>query len=474
MESTGAEPHKCRRFDSGMNVVLKKENMTVTSAQARGQWVRAIVPGFLVATPAIFFCVVAVRTSLNIPQLDDYHALLEFMNNLLKLPGLSSKLMYLVHAQHNDHKLVFEHAVVWLQYELFGQVNIRILCLTGDAFFLLLGLLLWKMFLPKRRDLASRLTLFIPVSWLLFQLEYHETLNWAESGLSNPTVIVFSFAAIYLLLQPSRRAFCGALLCYLAAVGSLTSGFLLVPIGLLILAINRQFARTAVWLTVAGASIAIYFTHYTAVVTAARYPSLFSRLLHLNPVYAICFMGNAANLPMPSLVLGGLLCLFFGWMVFRGYPHKNPLVSYCVLLLLLTSIGVAGIRTELGMEQFLTSRYTLFSALFLIFVWFVLVEEFLQHIPLPGLNTDLYVISTAIAMVFSIFMDGVGLTHLGMRHRVLIGGMSAYEHSVSSGSVIGPYIPEPDLTPLSPSFNEYARRILAESNKNGVYRPPAY
>lgn len=463
-----------------MNVVLKKEDTTATSTQTHRQWRRVIVPGLLTATPAIFFCVIAVRTSLNIPQLDDYHALLEFINNLIKLPGLSSKLTYLLHAQHNEYKLIFEHAVTWLQYALFGQVNIRVLCLIGDAFFVLLGFFLWKMFLPKRQDLASRLTLFIPVSWLLFQLEYHETVNWAESGLAYPTVIVFSFAAIYLLLQPSRKAFCGALLCYLAAAGSLTNGFLLIPIGLLILAFNRQFARAAAWLLVAGASIVIYITHYdvTVVHTAqyplAQHPSLWFRLLHLNPMYVLCFMGNAADLPMPSLVLGALLCLFFGWMVFRGYPRKNPLVSYCVLFLLLTSIGVAGIRTDFGVQQFLTSRYTLFSALFLIFAWFVLVEEFLQHIPHPVIHNDLYVVSTAIALTFSIFIDGVGLTQVRMRHRALIGGMRAYEHSVSSQNVIGPYIPEPDLNPQPPSLNEYARKILAESNKNGVYRPPAY
>ena len=39
------------------------------------------------------------------------------------------------------------------------------------------AILLWKMFLANTKNLAARLAFFIPVSWLLFQLQYVETLG---------------------------------------------------------------------------------------------------------------------------------------------------------------------------------------------------------------------------------------------------------------------------------------------------------
>ena len=69
--------------------------------------------------------------------------------------------------------------------------------------------------------------------------------------------------------------------------------------------------------------------------------------------------------------------------------RRNPLVSYCVLFLLLTAIGVAGLRSDFGLAQAVSSRYTVYSALFLILAWFAIVEEFLEHSRVPLLRNSL-------------------------------------------------------------------------------------
>ena len=436
-----------------------------------------LVSAFFAATPVILFYSILLRKVLNIPFLDDYEALLGFVNHLVQLNGFSSKASYFLASQHNEYKLLFENAVVWLQFDLLGHVNFVALCEIGNAFVLLLALLLWKMFLPSSKDLHRRLALFVPVLWLLFQLQYHGTLNWAMAGLQNLPILVFSFATLCLLWQTTRKAFCGALICFALAIASSGNGFLLLPIGLLILAVGRRYARIGVWLVAAAGCIAVYSYHYKVTLSqSVPHQSLFSKLTRLQPVYAIGFMGSAASIPFPpaSFVLGTSLCLFFVWMVYRGYIRRNPLVSSCVLFLLLTAVGVAGIRSDLGLIQSVSSRYTIYSALFLIFAWFMVVEEFLQNSRTSLLNNGVYLGAVAAAVFFCLFMDAVNLDVINNWNGSLLEGMADFEHPSSPESTRGPAIPLWKGDVGAEPFNVRARAVLIESIRLGTYKPPAF
>ena len=131
---------------------------------------------------------------------------------------------------------------------LLGHVNFVPLCVLGDSSVLVLAFLLWLIFLPEEKDLGKRLAFFIPAAWMLFQLGYWETLNWAMASLQNLWVIVFSLGTIQCLLRPTRKAYASGLLLYALAIGTSGNGLLLLPVGVLILATRRQFARVAGWL----------------------------------------------------------------------------------------------------------------------------------------------------------------------------------------------------------------------------------
>jgi hypothetical protein len=129
------------------------------------------IAAFFIAVPAVIFYVTFFRHLENAPINDDYPALLHFSNHLMALPHLSEKIYYILISQHNEYKHFLEHVLFWIQLELSGHIDFTVLCILGDSFVLGLALLLWKMFLPCH-NLATRLTLFIPISWLLFQLQY--------------------------------------------------------------------------------------------------------------------------------------------------------------------------------------------------------------------------------------------------------------------------------------------------------------
>jgi hypothetical protein len=434
------------------------------------------VAALFVVFPAVPFYIVLFRTALDIPFCDDYGGI-EWVIHLEGLSGSAAKLSFLFESQVNEYKLVFAEAVVWLQVALMGHIDFKLLSAVSNAFVLLIALLLWKMFLPARKDLGLRLALFIPVTWLLFQFEYQELLNWGGVGLQHLPSLLFAFAAIYLLFGKTRRAFWGALAFHVLAVAASTNGFLLLPIGLLVLVPGRRYARIALWLATSAGCVVVYSYHYNVMSSkSSQDHSVISALLHMRPLYAISFIGSAAGpaFHVVSFVLGTLLCIFFFWMARRGYIRRSPAVSCCVLFLLLTAIGVAGIRSDMGLIQSVSSRYTIYSALFLIFAWFAIVEEFLQHSRVPLLDNGMYLGAVAASVFFCILMDATGYIQMKNWDERVVEGMVEFEHPNPPGSTKGPVISlwkgDDDRERSNPS----ARAALIESIKLGVYRPPKY
>jgi hypothetical protein len=460
-----------------MSEVVENARPTKTASGRATTPLGFVVSLLFVALPAVLFYGIVVRNISTIPYDDDYFTLLGFLNQLVALPSMSAKVMYFLAAQHNEYKLFFVHAVTWLQYVLFGRLDLRALTLFGDGFVLFLAILLWKMFLPQHNHLVARLAYFIPISWLLFQLQYWETANWAMASLQNTPVLFFSFGAIYLLVKASPLAFWGALFSFIFAVAASGNGFILIPIALLILFLNRRYKHIVVWLITTSVCIAAYAYRYNVMSSQTQqHHSILSTFHPLAPAYVIAFIGSAAGFPFKpaSLILGFLLCIFFIWMVRRGYIRRNPLVSYCVLFLLLTSIGVAGLRSDFGLAQALSSRYTIYSALFLVFAWFAIVEEFLQHKRVPFLRNNPFLAAVALSVLFGLCLDAFGLIEISNRTRNLVQAMAAYEHPTSQNSLTGPSPKLVDRTPdpLTDEVNRRARPILAESIRLGIYRPP--
>ncbi len=438
---------------------------------------RMALPLLFVVLPAILFYAILARDLLNIPFYDEYDAVLNFLNHIVAVNGISAKATYFLAAQHNEYKLFLLHGIAWLQFSFSGHVDFWILSVIGNGLVLLLGLLLWMMFLPGQKNLAARMTSFIPVTWLLFQLQYWENLDWAASSLQHLAVLPFALGTIYLLLRGGRIAFFSALLALILAVGSDGNGLLVVPIGAAILALARHYKRVAGWLLISAGCIAAYAFRYTVrPPQAVPFQTAVSSSHHFNPAYALAFIGSAASFPFKSasFLLGILLCFFFGYMARRGYIRKNPLVSWCVLFLLLTAIGVAGLRSGFGVEQAVASRYTIYSALLLIFAWFAIVEEFLLHRLASPFHSDIFLCAMLLVVPFSLAMDLGGWVQIDRRQHALIQAMAAYEHPTPSGSQTGPSPPlmNQATDPLTEAFNRQARPILAESIKLGVYRPP--
>lgn len=432
----------------------------------------------LAAAPAAIFYGILFRLQIGLPFLDDY-GLLALFNGLGTRQSGWDKFSYFLAGQHNEYKLYFENALAWLDVGATGHINFWFLCVIGNGFVLLLGVLLWKMFLPERSNVTERALFFVPVSCLLFQLQYAETLNSALGSLQNLTVLLFSLATIYLLIRETRAAYYCAVGGLILAVGSSGNGLLIIPIGAFIPAVRRSRARLWTWIGVGGICIATYAYHY--VINEGGGPlrpaGLGTRLL-----YVFSFLGSATASPLmkapksfnvlASMLLGAILCAFFAILVRRGYFRKRPAIGYCVLFLLITAVGVSGIRAGFGVGESLASRYGIYSALLLIFAWFAIAEEVVATS--AAARKGILIGAIAISMLFTLRMDIAGARLLEHRDEQVTTAMAEYEHSATSGHPVGPLWPADEEPGVTEKLEVAARSILKTSMQSGIYLPPQF
>lgn len=427
---------------------------------------KTLVAAFLIVLPAVIFYSILFRQAVNLPVQDDYEMILGFLNRMAELNGVSAKTAYFLSAQFNEYKIFLVHLFAWLQLALIGHLNIGALCAIGNGFVLLLAVLLWKMFLPQHKDIASRLLFFVPISWLIFQLRYAETLNWAGPSLSNIPVVLFSVAAIYFLMAGTRMAYYFSLACLVLAIASLGSGMVMIPVGVLIL--RRSNLRLIGWLVVSAGCIAAYAYHYNFQSSQSSvHHSIFATAVHWNPRFFFSFIGGAPgiNLLMCTF-LGIALCVFFIVMALRGYFRRNPMVGYCVLFVFLTAVGVTALRSDLGIGESITSRYAMYPILLVIFAWFAIIEEFLASAE-TSTREGVLTLVILLSILFSLGEDRLGWGFLRYRNENTVSGMKTFEHFG-----ISPVLPWRNQGARIDELDRNALVALPESMRLGIYKPP--
>jgi hypothetical protein len=247
-------------------------------------------------------------------------------------------------------------------------------------------------------------------------------------------------------------------------------------IGTLILTSTRHIRRLPEWIAVSAACITVYAYHYKLPSQAHGAP--LSNPIHPNLMFIVTFIGNAAELPTNTgflgiglivcPLLGLMLCTFFLYAARTGYFNKNRAVSYCILFLLTTAVGVGSMRSDLGVRQSMSSRYGLYSTLLLIFAWFVVAEKLHHADCYSALKSRGLQVAVTAAVLFSVVTDVAGYRYIVSRNQELIDSMAAYKNS---GGTMGPVSPLPNQPSRFTEEQRHAPEILKGSIRIGIYRP---
>jgi len=373
-------------------------------------WSGSVWGWLLVGLPVLFFFGLWRYYAVNVPKWDD-HALRAFLYYLDQETTLTGKI-YQLFRQHNEHRIVYDRIVTYLDYQLFGKLSYLHLMTIGNLS--LLGLL--GLFAVVLRRSGQAVWLLAPVAFFLFNLSQWENMYWGMAALQNFTVVFWVLSAVYLLTYTDR--WLAAL--PLAVIATITSGngLLIWPIAIVLLLVQRKVRPAAIWALGAVVVIGLYFLGYEK--PAGNPPDRGSVTDLLKGWFA--FNGAAAEVfPLgsgfvSSLVAGGLLTVTtLGIVAFIGrrllsqftnppgrrtapvtsppYAASDLFVLGSVGFLIGTGAIVAWSRVGFGMEMLITSRYKMYSLtlLALVYVYGVITlgNRFRQPLGVAGLATGL-------------------------------------------------------------------------------------
>lgn len=426
----------------------------------------------MVLFPALVFYVVLFRESVNLPEMDDYDAILGFVNTFLKIGTGRARLEFFLASEHVQYKLYFEHALILAEWKLTGHLNFFFLQQLGNLFVVLIVLILWRMFQPNRESLADRLILFAPVGLLLFAPRYSETLNWAMGSLQNLTVIFFAMLCFYLLARQSGgRSFAGASLCMTLAICCSGNGFLVSGIGLLALLGRRAWVRTGIWLAITGCMAGVYAFHYA--LNRVPPPAGPHHPLLVVCLFPFAFLGAAGGRLWLSLLLAASIVWFAGVLVRERWRVRAASTFYSCLFILITGVGVDLTRHNLGLHAALALRYAIYSQMLLALLYMTALQLGLDRKLTPRRrHLALSAVFLATTGYFG-WNEAMGLRVMSRRSALIrqhyVGWMSAPERE----SLIPDEEPGMKAVGMR-EFSRRAERTLLESKELGVYEPPAH
>ncbi|RRB07130.1 hypothetical protein [Larkinella rosea] len=332
-----------------------------------------VLGGLVLLGPLLVYGWVFSRYAINIPKFDD-HALKSFLLNLEKAESFRDK-AYEFFRQHNEHRIVYDRLITWLDYNLTGKLNYIHLMIVGN----LSLVLLLAVFVRALRRAGGTVWMALPVSLLLFNLSQWENMLWGMAALQNFTVIALAVATFYELAFRNRVSWLAVLL---AVAATLTSGngLMVWPVGLVLIFLRQDYVGVLRWLAALAITFRLYFLGYKSPPGNPADQGSLADQLH----GWFLFNGASAEaFPVQDFILtcGVLGALLVGLTVCIGFPvlwkrfKGIPLTEWQLFLLggtafiVGTGLIVAFNRVGFGLGTLTTSRYKIYSLTLLSFLF---------------------------------------------------------------------------------------------------------
>jgi hypothetical protein len=436
-------------------------NCRIPTDRVSRNWTIAVLILAVILPGVISFGVLS-RQALTVPYQDDYKAILDFGLRYEHLPSSETKVIAIATEQFNEYKLGFEHAVVATELELTHHLNFTFLTVIGNLFLLPIAYLLWLTYERDQSDLLCRLLEFLPISLLIFSLTYWETLNWAMTGLQNVPVVCFSLLAIYTLVPDAKSGggnvrFLVACIAAALAAWSSANGFLLAPIGLVILLRQRAYGRSLLWSMSFAVPLATYLYHYVSSVHVLHKAFYLTR-----PLFFLAFLGCAVPFKWVSALVGTAVLFVIILAIRSRFDLVNPVAVYFAVWLVGTGCLVAWVRGGSGFS--IASRYSMYSILLLIFCYRFLVQYLANRVPNLD-RTRLYLASAVVAGCIFMMADRSANRHLEARRRMVLSGIEFYR---SNPEINSPMV-DPLVESLFPEEKMTEHATLNRAINDGIY-----
>jgi hypothetical protein len=335
------------------------------------QAISRTVTGVLVVIPILIFYWVVVYMCVDAPFQDDIDALLEPTVSLRKAGISLSESWKIIYTQDDERRIVMDRLVALTLDKVFGYLDLRFIIILGASILLAYTAVLWQIF----RQAGFSLLFFLPVPWLLFNVQFYDAIFWSMIPLQHVAVFVWGFVAIFFLTKTGSAAALLSLVFAVVSIYSDVSGSFLFPVGVLVLIAQRRWQFLATWTVVVGLVVFLYFNHLE--VPAYR-PSLAENLSQpisiLTTVLALPGLWTDPGPAFPfklragiAMAVGLISIVFVLILLYRAairiYTKRNEpgtaelfvLGALCFLGITFATLALG--RASYGLDTVFTTRY---------------------------------------------------------------------------------------------------------------------
>lgn len=254
------------------------------------------------------------------------------------------------------------------------------------------------------------------------------------------------------------------LACVAAAFAAFTSanGFLLGPVGLVILLPRRDYARSLAWCASFVLPLVAYLYHYSRVPRPADIGSYVTR-----PLFFLAFLGCGAVPSRWPAALVGLVIVGILWLAIRSrFDRINPVACYFTVWIMATALLVAWVRGAVSFA--IGSRYSIYSILLLVFCY-----SFLNHyLPSRWAAFDrrrFYAACLVLSVSICFLADVHAYKKLAARRQMILAGIELYRANPDNNSPMN----DPNLETGFEKERVFERDTLTRAIHQHLYTLPA-
>ncbi|MCF0049624.1 hypothetical protein LXM25_06140 [Dyadobacter sp. LJ53] len=335
--------------------------------------------------------------ALDIPFIDDYNALLDFIIQYLRAGSLLDKIHF-IFRQHNEHRIGYARIIVLLDYYLFGCTNLRHLIFFGSINLFLVTII----FCVEACKSSKNVLAIIPVVLLSFHFQHMGSLLWATSALQNLGVIALACSAIWLVTRSDATApSIGVIFAFITTFASGTGPMIWIVFIVVALA-GGDMVKGAIMLALGICSVYLFLLSYHFPVVEDT--SIATKLMNM-PEICLGIIGGTFDIhergtPFIPVLAGFLIISIFVLCLGRtGLKaiQKDPASQFLIgafLFGLLSAIAIS-----LGRGSYVENRYKVISTLCLLATY----NMVLSQLPRKWMDISLNVINVACLGLWLLF-----------------------------------------------------------------------
>ncbi len=352
---------------------------------------------FLLIVPVIIYFSLVNKYALNIPFLDDYNAILEFLTKF-KAGSLTDKFA-LLFSQHSDHRIFHARVIFVLYYYIFGKINFIHLIFLANLQLVVIYILFihfTKKAAPKYWIIPSLI-----IGFCLFDSSSYENADYAMCGITNYGVLMLFMVSLFCYKKTGYKFLILAGLFEAICIFSSGSGLICALSLVVFTLLCREKIKSITSASVFIIGIPLYYFHYQKMTETGRISDAFTSTRDVS--FFFHMIGNHFSFEYGVLIGICEMALIImllpaNWKLIlklKFKPETLPLISIlCVLIG--TSLSISVFRSNdarLGELASYASRYLIYTHM-LAAVLFILL-----WIKIEGKNKFWYLTTIPVALI---------------------------------------------------------------------------